>query len=136
MKQLVLRDKEQEFIYKFLGTLVGMSLLLQLFLNSPRSWLFWLNTVLVILLFVLFITRGFGTNVNCLTFDENSLSIRWHSKLWVMRINVSEISRIVSDTKCIRIKLKNGRVIRIPVNYLEVKDQRDVRNFLRETTGL
>jgi hypothetical protein len=64
------------------------------------------------------------------------LSIRWYNRLRVKRINVSEIAEIASDNKCINIKLKNGRLIRIPVNYIEVKDQRDVRSFLKETTGL
>lgn len=136
MKQLVLRDKGQEFVYKFLGTLVGISIVLQLFLNSPRSWLFWINAVLVILLLVLFITHGFGTIINSLTYDDNTLSIRWYNRLRVMRINVSEITEIDSDNKCINIKLKNDRIIRIPVNYLKVRDQLDVRNFLKETTGL
>lgn len=136
MKQLVLRNKGQKYVYIFLGTLVGISAILQLFLNSPRSWLFWVNAVLVIMLLVLFITRGFGTNVNSLTYDEHALLIRWYNRLRVMRIDVSEIAEIASDKKCINIKLKNDRVIRIPVNYLEVKDQLDVRNFLKETTGL
>jgi hypothetical protein len=136
MKQIVLRNKGQEFVYKILGTLVGISAVLQLFLNSPRSWLFWVNAVLVIMLFVLFITRGFGTNVNSIIYDDNTLSIRWYNRLRVRRIGVSEIAEIASDKKCINIKLKNARVIRIPVNILEAKDQLDVRNFLKETTGL
>ena len=136
MKQIVLRNKGQEFVFKFSGTLVGISMVLQLFLNSPRSWLFWVNAVLVIMLFVLFITRGFGTNVNSITYDDNTLSIRWYNRLRVRRIGVSEIAEIASDKKCINIKLKNGRVIRIPVNILEAKDQLDVRNFLKETIRL
>src|SRR5665647_218636 len=136
MKQIVLRNKGQEFVYKIIGTLVGISAVLQLFLNSPRSWLFWVNAVLVIMLFVLFITRGFGTNVNSITYDDNTLSIRWYNRLRVRRIGVSEIAEIASDKKCINIKLKNGRVIRIPVNILEAKDQLDVRNFLKETIRL
>jgi len=136
MKQLVLRNKGQEYVYIFLGTLVGISAVTQLFLNSPRSWLFWINAVLVIMLLVLFITLGFGTNVNSITHDDNTLSIRWYNRLRVMRIGVSEIAEITSDKKCISIKLKNERVIRIPVNFLEVKEKRDVRDFLKEATGL
>ena|SRR5674476_406227 len=136
MKQIVLRNKGQEYVYIFLGTLVGISAVTQLFLNSPRSWLFWINAVLVIMLLVLFITLGFGTNVNSITHDDNTLSIRWYNRLRVRRIGVSEIAEITSDKKCINIKLKNDRVIRIPVHYFEVKEQRDVRDFLKETTGL
>jgi hypothetical protein len=136
MKQIVLRNKGQEFVYKILGTLVGISAVLQLFLNSPRSWLFWVNAVMAIVILILFITRGFGTNVNIITYDDNTLSIRWYNRLRVMRIGVSEIAEITFEKKCINIKLKNYRVIRIPVNFLEIKEQRDVRDFLKETTGL
>ncbi len=135
MNQLVLRNRGQEFVFNVSGVLVGISMVLQLFLNSPRSWLFWINAVLVILLLVLFITRGFGTNVNSITNDDNTLSIRWYNRLRVMRIDVSEIAEIASDKKCINITLKNDRVIRIPVNFLEAKEKRDVRDFLKETTG-
>lgn len=136
MNQLVLRNKGQEFVYKILGTLVGISAVLQLFLNSPRSWLFWVNAVLVIMLLVLFITRGFGTNVNSLTLEDDALVIRWYNRLRKSKIIVRDIAEINHEKKCIRIKLKNDRVIRIPVKYLEVKDQLDVRHFLKETTGL
>ena len=136
MKQLVLRNEGQEFMYKIFGTLVGISAVLQLFLNSPRSWLFWINALLVIMLVVLIITRGFGTNVNSLKYDDNTLSIRWYNRLRIKRINMSEIEGITSDNNCIRIKLNNDKVIRMPIKMLEAKDQRDVLNFLKEITGL
>ncbi len=136
MKQVVIHNKGQKYVYIFLGIIVGISAVLQLFLNSPRSWLFWFNAFLVIMLFVLFITRGFGTNVNSLTLEDDTLKIQWYNSLIVRRINVDEIVEITSDKRCINIKLKSDRVIRIPVKYLEVKDQLDVRNFLKETTGL
>ncbi len=136
MKQLVLRNEGQEIVYKIFGTLVGISAVLQLFLNSPRSWLFWINALLVIMLVVLIITRGFGTNVNSLKYDDNTLSIRWYNRLRIKRINMSEIEGITSDNNCIRIKLNNDKVIRMPIKMLEAKDQRDVLNFLKEITGL
>lgn len=135
MKQLVLHNKGQEFVHKILGTLFGISALLQLFLNNPRSWLFWVNAVLVILLLVMFITRGFGTSISSLTINGNTLSIRWSNRIRIRRINVNEIEEITSDKKCINITLRNDRVIRLPVYFLELKEQRDVRDFLMETTG-
>ena len=101
-------------------------MVLQLFLNSLRSWLFWFNAVTAIMVLVLFITRGFGTSINSLTINGNTLSIRWYNRLRIRRINVSQIEEIASDKKCINITLKNDRVIRIPVNFLELKEQRDV----------
>ena len=136
MKQLVLRNEGQEIVYKIFGTLVGISAVLQLFLNSPRSWLFWINALLVLMLVLLIITRGFGTNVNSLKYDDNTLSIRWYNRLRIKRINVNDIVGIASDNNCIRIKLNNDKVIRIPIKMLEVRDQRDVLNFLKEITGL
>ncbi len=49
---------------------------------------------------------------------------------------MQDIAEITEEKNCISIKLKNERVIRLPVNFLEVKEKRDVRDFLKETTGL
>jgi len=136
VKRLVLRNKGQEFVFKFSGALVGISAILQLYLNSPRSWLFRVNAVLVIILLVLFITRGFGATINSLALEDDTLVIRWYNRLRKSKIIVRDIAGINYEKKCIRIILKNDRVIRIPVNFLELKEQRHVRAFLKEATGL
>lgn len=71
-------------------------MVLQLFLNSLRSWLFWFTVVTAIMILVLFITRGFRTSINSLTINGNTLSIRWYNRLRIRRINVNKIEEIAT----------------------------------------
>jgi hypothetical protein len=137
MKQLVLHDKGQAFALKSVFILTAISLGLQLITLDPHSWLFWGVAVLSVLLIVmLIITRGLKINLNSLTLENDTLIIRWYNRLSKRKINVQDIAEITEEKNCISIKLKNERVIRLPVNFLEVKEKRDVRDFMKETTGL
>jgi hypothetical protein len=89
----------------------------------------------IILIVLLVITRGLKKPVNSLTVDDGTLIIRWYNRLRKTKIRMQDIAEVNDEKKCISIKLKNNRVFRIPVNTLEVKDQHDVRNFMKETTG-
>jgi hypothetical protein len=136
MKLIVSSNKGQEFILKSIFTLAVISLGLQLITADRHSWLFWVVAVLFIILIVLLvITRDLRTPVNSLTVDDGTLIIRWYNRLRKTKIRMQDIAEINDEKKCISIKLKNNRVFRIPVNTLEVKDQHDMRNFMKETTG-
>jgi len=132
MKQLVVRDKGQEAIIKFTGILAFLSLTASLILNSPSSWLFWLCALLVILLLIALFTHGFGTGINRFVLKDGVLQIRWYNRLRKRRINVSDIKGITADDKCVRIKLINEKIIRIPIKYFEPNDRVRVISFLKE----
>jgi hypothetical protein len=137
MKQLVLRSKEQELVLRTVFVLTEISLGLQLITTDPHSWLFWVVAVLFIMLIVLLIiTRGLKATANSLTLEDDSLIIRWHNRPGKRKIKVRDIAEINDEMKRISIKLKNNRVIRIPVRFLDAKEHREIRNFLNEIARL
>lgn len=137
MKQIVLRDKGQEFVLKSVFILTVISLGLQLITTDPHSWIFWVVAVLFIMLIVLLIiTRGLKTTANSLTLEDGNLIIRWYSRIRKRTINVLDIVEIRDEKKFISIKLINDKVIRIPVRFLDVKEHREIQNFLKEITEL
>lgn len=137
MKQIVLRDKGQEFVLKSVFILTVISLGLQLITTDPHSWIFWVVAVLFIMLILLIIiTRGLKTTANSLTLEDGNLIIRWYSRIRKRTINVLDIVEIWDEKKFISIKLINDKVIRIPVRFLDVKEHREIQNFLKEITEL
>lgn len=135
MNQLVVRDKAAEFVFRFLGGLLLLSVGLQLFTHSPKSAQFWILAAIFIIVAISFFTIHFGTLVIRLTSDAGILTIRWNTKLFTKHVPVHEITEITEDKRCIRIMLKSGRSIRLPVRLMEPDKRMAVRKFLKENTG-
>jgi hypothetical protein len=135
MNQLVVRDKAQEFVFRFLGGLLLLSVGLQLFTHSPRSGMFWILAVVFILVALSFFTLHFGILIIRLTSDAGILTIRWNTKLFKRHVRIHEITAITEDKRSIRIVLKNGKNIRLPVRLMDPDKRSAVRKFLKESTG-
>lgn len=135
MNQLVVRDKTSEFVFRFLGGLLLLSVGLQLFTYSPRRGMFWILAAVFILVALSFFTQHFGILIIRLTSDAGILTIRWNTKLFKRHVRVHEITEITEDKRCIRIVLKNGKSIRLPVRLMDPDKRRAVRKFLKENTG-
>jgi len=135
MNQLVLRDKTQEYVFRFLGGLLLLSTGLQLFVYSPKRPVFWILAVVFVLVAILFFTNFFGTLINRLTSDAGTLTIRWNTRLFRKHVRIDEIAEITEDKRFIRIIQKNGKSIRLPVRLLEPDKRRAARKFLKEATG-
>jgi hypothetical protein len=88
MNQLVIRDKAQELVYRFLGGLLLLSVGLQLFIHSPKRAMFWILVVVFILAAILFFTLNFGTLINRITADQGILTIRWNTKLFRKHLRI------------------------------------------------
>ena len=136
MKQLVLRDKGQETVFRFTGIMALVSLTALLILTSPGSWLFWLWAVMIIVLLIALFTHGFGTNINRLVHNDGVLEIRWYNRLRKRRINVSDMKGITYANKCVRIELINEKILHLPIKYFEPPDRVKVITFLKEMTDL
>ena len=136
MNQLVLRDKTQEYVFRFLGSLLLLSVGLQLFVHSPRKAIFWILAVIFGLAAVLFFTMFFGSLISRLTSDAGVLTIRWNTKLFTKHVRIDEIAEITEDRRFIHIVQKNGRSIRLPVRLMDPDKRRAARKFLKESTGL
>ncbi len=135
MNQLVVRDKTSEFVFRFLGGLLLLAVGLQLFTYSPRSAMFWILSIVFILVALSFFTNHFGILIIRLTSDAGILTIRWNTKLFKKQVRVHEITEITEDKRCIRISLKSGKSIRLPVRLMDPDKRRAVRKFLKENTG-
>jgi len=135
MNQLVIRDKAQELVYRFLGGLLLLSVGLQLFIHSPKRAMFWILVVVFILAAILFFTLNFGTLINRITADQGILTIRWNTKLFRKHLRIDEITSISEDKRYIRISMKDGRMVRLPVRLMEPDKRREVRKFLKSNTG-
>lgn len=136
MNQLVLRDKSQEFLLRFLGGLLLFSVGLQLFMHSPRRAIFWILAGVFIMAAILFFTLNFGTLINRMTVDQGILTIRWNTKLFKKNLRIDEITEISEDKRFIRIRMKDGKTLRLPVRLMEPDKRREVRKFLKTNTGL
>ena len=135
MNQLVVRDKASEFLSRFLGGLLLLAVGLQLFNHSPRSGMFWILAVVFIVVALSLLTRHFGILIIRLTSDAGILAIRWNTKLFKRHVHIHEITSITEDKRCIRIVLKSGKSIRLPVRLMDPDKRRAVRKFLKENTG-
>jgi hypothetical protein len=135
MKQLVLRNKTYEMIYRSLGLILLVLLVIFIATADSKTWTFWLNTILILLMASLFLSLNFGTLVNRLTADKGKLTIRWYSKTVRTYVSIDDIEDIRADENYIRIMLKSGRIVRLPTRMLEFDEKRAVRKFLKEVTG-
>lgn len=135
MNQLVIRNKAQEFLFRSLGGLLLFSVGLQLFIHNPKSAIFWILIVVFILASILFFTLNFGTLINRLTADQGILTIRWNTKLFKKHLRIDEITGITEDKRFIRISLKHGHTVRLPVRLIDPDKRREIRKFLKTNTG-
>lgn len=135
MKQLVLRNKTYETIYRALGLLWLVLLIIFIATADSGTWNFWLNVVLLLVLAAGFLSLNFGTLVNRLTADKGVLTVRWYTKTARAIISIDEIEEIHTDDNYIRIMLKSGKTVRLPTRMLEFDEKRAVRKFLKEVTG-
>jgi hypothetical protein len=136
MNQLVLRDKVQEYLFRFLGVLTLLSVGLQLFIQSPKTAIFWMLAVVFILVAIFFLTLNFGALINRITADRGILTIRWNTKIFKKRLPIDQIAEITEDDRYIRITMKDGSNIRLHVKYMDADKRRAARKFLKENTGL
>ena len=135
MNQLVIRDKAQEYVFRFLGGLLLFSVGLQLFMHSPKRAVFWIMVVLFILAAILFFTLNFGALINRLTADHGILTVRWNTKIFKKHLPIDNITGITEDKRCIRIAMKEGHTLRLPVRMLDPDKRREIRKFLKTNTG-
>ncbi len=136
MNQLVLRDKVQEYLFRFLGVLTLLSVGLQLFIQSPKTAIFWMLAVVFILVAIFFLTLNFGALINRITADRGILTIRWNTKILKKRLPIDQIAEITEDKRYIRITMKDGSNIRLHVKHMDADKRRAARKFLKENTGL
>jgi hypothetical protein len=136
MNQLVIRNKAQEFVFRFLGGLLLFSVGLQLFVHNPKSAVFWILVVVFVLAAILLFTLNFGALINRITADQGILTIRWNTKLFKKHLRIDEITSITEDKRSIRITTKNGHTVRLPVRLMEPDKRNEVRIFLKSNTGL
>jgi hypothetical protein len=135
MKQLVLRNTLYERIYRSLGIVCLVMVIVIILTGDINEWSFWLQIVVLLLLALAFISLNFGTLINRLTAEKGRLTIRWYTKPGQITVEIHEIDEILADENSVRIILKSGRTIRLPTGMLEFDEKRAVRKFLKETTG-
>jgi hypothetical protein len=135
MKQLVLRNSLYERIYRSLGIVCMVMVIVIIITGDKNEWSFWLQIIAMLLLGLTFLSLNFGTLVNRLTAYKGELTIRWYTKPGRITLRIHEIDDIHADENSIRIILKTGRSVRLPTGMLEFDEKRAVRKFLKETTG-
>lgn len=135
MKQLVLRNTLYERIYRSLGIVCLVMVIVIILTGDINEWSFWLQIVVLLLLALAFISLNFGTLINRLTAEKGRLTIRWYTKPGQITVEIHEIDEILADENSVRIILKSGRTLRLPTGMLEFDEKRAVRKFLKETTG-
>jgi hypothetical protein len=135
MKQLVLRNTTYERIYRSLGVVCIVMVIVIIITGDESAWPFWAQVISLLLLGLAFLSLNFGTLVNRLTVDKGELTVRWYTKPARITIPIHDIEEIHSDENFVRIILKSGRTVRLPTGMLEFSEKRAVRKFLKETTG-
>ncbi len=136
MKQLVLRNTTYEKIYRALGIIMLVMLIIVVITGDSSTWVFWIQVLSMLVLAGTFISLNFGTLVNRLTVEGGKLSVRWYNRLTRATVNIEDIQEIRADENYVRIVLKTGRIIRLPTGMLEFDEKRAIRKFLKEATGI
>ena len=88
MNQLVIRNKPQGLVFRFLGGLLLFSVGLQLFIHSPKTAIFWILVAVFIITAIIFFTLNFGALINRITADKGIFTIRWNTKIFKDRKSV------------------------------------------------
>ena len=135
MKQLVLRNSLYEKIYRSLGVVCMVMVIVIILTGDSNAWSFWIQILALLLLGLAFLSLNFGTLTNRLTAEKGELTIRWYTRPGRTTIQIHEIDEILADENSVRIILKSGRTVRLPTGMLEFDEKRAVRKFLKETTG-
>lgn len=136
MKQLVLRNTTYEKIYRALGIVMLVMLIIVVITGDSSTRVFWIQVLSMLVLAGTFISLNFGTLVNRLTVEGGKLSVRWYNRLSRVTVNIEDIQEIRADENYVRIVLKTGRIIRLPTGMLEFDEKRAIRKFLKEATGI
>ena len=135
MKQLVLRNTTYEMVYRAIGIICLVMVIVIIITGNRSGWDFWLQILILLLLAIFFISLNFGTLVNRITADKGVLIIRWYSKPGRVKVRIDEIEGILADENNIRIKMKSGRTVRMPTHMLDFDEKHATRKFLKEATG-
>lgn len=135
MKQLVLRNSLYEKIYRSLGVVCMVMVIVIIMTGDKDAWSFWIQIIAMLLLGLAFLSLNFGSLINRLTVEKGMLTIRWYTRPGQTAIKIHEIEEILADENSVRIILKSGRTVRLPTGMLEFDEKRAVRKFLKETTG-
>ncbi|MGB4085854.1 MAG: hypothetical protein WBK14_11710, partial [Bacteroidales bacterium] len=80
MKQLILRNSLYERIYRSLGIVCLVMVIVIIITGDKNEWSFWIQIVAMLLLGLAFLSLNFGTLVNRLTVEKGVLTIRWYTK--------------------------------------------------------
>ncbi len=135
MKQLVLRNSLYERIYRSLGVVCMVMVIVIIMTGDKDAWSFWIQIIAMLLVGLAFLSLNFGSLINRLTVEKGMLTIRWYTRPGQTAIKIHEIEEILADENSVRIILKSGRTVRLPTGMLEFDEKRAVRKFLKETTG-
>jgi hypothetical protein len=136
MKQLVLRNTTYEKIYRALGIVILVMLIVVIITGDTSTWVFWIQVLSMFVLGGAFISLNFGTLVNRLTVEGGKLTVRWYNRAVRVTVNIEDIQEIRADENFVRIVLRTGRIIRLPTGMLEFEEKRAIRKFLKEATGV
>lgn len=134
MNQLVIRNKRQEFLFRFLGGLMLLGAGLQLFVARPRSALFWIQMAVFVLAAALFFALP-GSMTSRITADAGVLTIKWYSRLFKKHIRIDKITGIDEDSRFIYISTSDSGITRLRIKLMDHDKSRSVRKFLKQSTG-
>lgn len=134
MNQLVIRNKRQEFLFRFLGGLMLLGAGLQLFVARPRSAVFWIQMAVFVLAAALFFALP-GSMTSRITADAGVLTIKWYSKMFKKHIRIDKITGIDEDSRFIYISTSDSGITRLRIKLMDHDKSRSVRKFLKQSTG-
>lgn len=136
MEKLVLENRGQRFIYRFVGILLyiaGITNFLSALSDNGISAIF--NTIIDLIAGTAFVTLNFGTIRNSVEKLDDTLVIHWHNRIRKMIIPVTSVKEIKGDDYNIFIILKEGKPVKLSARGLEFDEHHAVVKFLRKTTG-
>ena len=134
MNQLVIRNKRQEFLFRFLGGLMLLGAGLQLFVARPRSAVFWIQMAVFVLAAALFFALP-GSMTSRIKADAGVLTIKWYSKMFKKHIRIDKITGIDEDSRFIYISTSDSGITRLRIKLMDHDKSRSVRKFLKQSTG-
>jgi len=135
MNQLVLQNSTQRLVYRGIGVFFFIASIAYALSTEWKSVMNFLMPFLYFFMGIGFVTSFFGTLINKLTLKDNILIIRWYSKILKKRVSINDIIEFTGDDNFIRIILKSGKPIILPITILEPGEIKSVYKFLKEVTA-
>jgi hypothetical protein len=135
MENLIFKYRGWDWFKRIIGIfwiLLGIAELV--FPDEPLTLFYWIKSIIVILIGVMFFTPLVGNNETRFVVGEGNLKIKWRTRIREIIILDTEIEKIILRNKKIEIRRKEKKEVMLPFGewLWKIEDKTKVYEFMKE----